>query len=222
MMKLLTAFLLMNVVAINLTAPRKALASGVFDLPAFLEAGKWSAGLEPEIVLSNGTGAGFNFKPRYGATDFLNWQGVIGTGTGARQFRVGGIADFEWFPDYASQPGIATPLFMEYYRLETDGLLSFGAKPLLYKSFNGQGAVYTPFVALPVGWNYKNSKINGFMQVALGSMFKVSNLQNWKFTAEAGFDVKNAYSYISGGVTYFYSGVGRPSKDKPAEEISSR
>jgi hypothetical protein len=190
-------------IALSTMAPLRAFA-GVFDLPSFIEEGQWSVGAEAEAAVSGGTGLGVNFKPRYGVNDLLDIQGLIGTGTGARKFRIGFTADFEWFPDYESQPGLATPLFIEYYRIDEDGLLSFGAKPMIYKTFQADGSEFTPFVALPVGWNLRNSNAPLFVQMALGSLFKPHGTDHFKFSFEGGFDIKDSYSYISGGVTYFH------------------
>lgn len=177
--------------------------AGIFDLPSFIEPGSYSVGIEPEVAISNGTGAALNLKPRIGHTDLLNWEGMIGFGAGARKFRVGLNADFEWFPDIEKQPGIATALFTEYYRIDGGGQFVFGLKPMVYKTFPGAQAEYTPFVALPIGWNVRDSNLNGWVQIALGCNFKVPGEEHWRFTGEVGFNVSSAYSYISGGVTYF-------------------
>src|SRR5580658_3542587 len=118
---------------LGVALPGAAMA-GIFDLPSFLDPGQYSIGVEPEVILSNGTGAGINLKPKIGHTEFLNWEGTIGTGTGERKFRVGITADFDWFPDVDNQPGVATPLFVDYYRFNSNGMLIFGAKPLIYKT----------------------------------------------------------------------------------------
>lgn len=185
-----------------LTALNSTAQAGVFDLASFLETKKWSVGFEPEVAISNGTGLGLNFKPKYGVNDMINVQGLFGPGTGRRQGRVGLLVDFEWFPDYENQPGIATAAFTEYYDLEDGGILKLGAKPMIYKTFHGQGAIYTPFVSVPIGWNNQSGSVEGFVQIVLGSMITLPSTDRWKFSAEAGFDAKNAYSYLSGGVTY--------------------
>ena len=190
------------VVLLALSAPLAR--AGVFDLPAFIEPGNYSLGIEPEVAISNGTGAALNLKPRIGHTSLLNWEGLIGMGSGARNFRIGVTADLELFPDIDSQPGIATALFTEYYRISGNGLFSFGAKPMIYKTFRNGDNEYTPFFALPIGWNVTGGNINGFMQVALGSNFKVGVDSRWRFTGEVGFNASNSYSYISGGATYFH------------------
>lgn len=178
--------------------------AGVFDLPSFIEPGQWSIGIEPEIALSNGTGAALNVKPRIGISDLLDAQLLIGTGGGARTFRVGATADFEWFPDYDKQPGIATPFFFEFYDYNGSGLIMFGSKPMIYKTFYGKDAEYTPFLSLPLGWQSYQSQFSGFMQIAFGTIFKLPKEEHWRFTIEAGFNVSNAYTYFSGGATYYH------------------
>ncbi len=195
---------LVALLAVWLATSVRPAQAGVFDLPAFIEPGNFSVGIEPEVAVSNGTGAALNLKPRFGHTDLLDWEGMIGMGSGARNFRVGLTADFEWFPDIDSQPGIATALFTEYYRFNGSGLFSFGAKPMIYKTFHNGDNEYTPFFALPIGWNAINGSINGFMQVAIGSNFKIGGDTHWRLTGEVGFNASNSYSYISGGVTYFH------------------
>lgn len=178
--------------------------SGVFDLPSFVEPGKWSVGAESEVIISKGAGAGINIKPRYGLNNFLNLEGLIGISGSSRGFRLGAIADFEWFPDVDKQPGIATPFSVTYYRYDGDDLLSLGPMPLLYMSFKGDGIDFTPFIAIPIGWNVYNKKADGFVQIALGTMFRVPESEKFQYVVEAGFDVTHSYSYIAGGATYFH------------------
>jgi hypothetical protein len=180
------------------------LYAGLFDMPAFLEPGSWSVGMEPEIIISKKSGAGLNFKPRYGMNDILNWQALLGTGSGPRNFRVGATADFEWFPDYEGQIGIATPLFLEYFSTEASGVLALGVRPMVYKSFYGEGATYTPFFGVPLGWDLQDGEFKGVIQIVLGSMFRMPKNKRWGFSVEAGFDAKDSYSYLSGGATYFF------------------
>ncbi len=183
-------------------APAQA---GIFDLPAFVEPGQWAVGLEPEVVLSKPTGAAFNLKPKMGINNLINLQGVIGTGSGSRQFRVGLITDLEWFPDVDNQPGIATPVQTIYYRLDNDlDQFTYGISPTIYKTFKGaQDGSYTPFISIPVGWNISQGRHLNFLQAVLGCLFQFPGNEHFRVSAEAGFNVEKSFSYISGGVTYF-------------------
>jgi len=179
--------------------------AGVFDLPNFNDPGQWSLGAEADIVLTKGTGAAFNFKPKYGINDLMNLQVMLGTGVGDRKFRMGSTLQLEWFPDFEKQPGIATPVFIEYYRIQDDALVSFGTKPMIYKTFAGleDAQFFTPFLAFPLGWNLRDSNAVFFSQIAFGTMFKLPKNDHFKLTVEAGFELKDSYTYISGGMTYF-------------------
>lgn len=176
--------------------------AGVFDLPNFLPEGQFSVGVEPEVITSSPSGLGVNLKPKFGASNILNWEAIVGTGPETRAFRLGVTADFDWFPDVGSQPGIATPVTVLYYRSFDSGVLSYGISPLVYKTFQGAGTDYTPFISLPFGWNFKSGTNSAFTQIAMGSMFKPQGSEHFKFTLEAGFDINKSFSYISGGVIW--------------------
>ncbi|MGE4234057.1 MAG: hypothetical protein AB7F43_12080 [Bacteriovoracia bacterium] len=177
--------------------------AGIFDLPGFVEPTQWSVGIEPEFILSDGVGLGFNFKPRYGINNLLNVQGIVGTGTGDRTFRLGGTLDIEFFPDIERQPGLAFPVTVLYQRRTGPDDLILTGTPMIYKTFNGQGARYTPFIGVPLGWKFEDSVFYGFTIVSLGTMIVPAGWESVRFTAEAGFNAANAYSYLSGGVTYY-------------------
>ncbi len=187
--------------------PINAVHATVFDLPAFLEPGHVAFGLEADVPLTDGAGAGFNFKPRVGLSDFLNLQAIIGTGSGDRKLRAGATLGIEYFPDINWQPGIASPVTFLYTNLRGEGNTALYVTPLLYKTFHSQDGVgFTPFVGLPIGWNARKSVLRGFTQIALGTMFAPRNLASFRFTAEAAFNLHQSYTYIAGGVTFFLGG----------------
>jgi hypothetical protein len=194
--------------------------AGVFDLPAFLEPGRVSLGLEADVALTEGAGAAANFKPRLGISDFLNLQAIVGTGTGDRRFRLGGTLDIEYFPDVSWQPGLATPITFLYTRFRNAGNAALFVTPLIYKTFHSRDGVgFTPFIGLPIGWNARQSTLRGFTQISVGTMFVPRNLASWRFSAEAGFNLHQSYTYISGGLTFFIGGydwnrkAGAPTED---------
>src|SRR4051812_7534452 len=77
--------------------------AGVFDLPRFVHPGEFAIGIEPEIMLSNGSGVGVNLKYTHGLSDLNNLQIILGTGGGPRQLRFGGAMTFDFFPDLDKQ-----------------------------------------------------------------------------------------------------------------------
>lgn len=179
--------------------------AGVFDLPAFIEPGHVSLGLEPEVALNHGVGLSGNLKPKLGINDLMNAELTLGTGVGERRFRAGGTLDLEWFPDVGRQPGVATPLSIQFINLKTGSDIQFFATPLIYKTFPGQGPVsYTPYLGLPLGWAANDGILRGFTQVALGTMIQTTSVDRLKFNVEVGFNIHKSYSYISGGLVFYF------------------
>lgn len=180
--------------------------AGVFDLPGFLEPGQFSLGLEPEIAVSNDVGLAGNLKPRLGINDLINAELIVGTGLGDRRFRVGGILDLEWFPDVGRQPGIATPLTLQYLNIQDAGEIQLFTTPLVYKAFSGGDTVsYTPFLGVPLGWAARDGILRGFTQIAIGTMIRTAATDRFRFVVEAGFNIHHSYSYISGGVVFYFT-----------------
>lgn len=178
--------------------------AGVFDLASFLDPGLFSVGFEPDIVISSPSGAGVTFKPKYGLNDFMNIEGIIGTGSGARRFRVGAILDFDFIPDVDMQPGFGLPLNLLFAKIQDSSEFSLGMSPLLYKTFAGTFTDYIPFVSVPMGWVVRDFKIKPFFQGVMGSMFKIPKSNKVKVSIEAGFNIVNSFSYLSGGVIFYF------------------
>ena len=181
--------------------------AGIFDLPDFLDPGKFSMVAEADIALTQGTGAAVNLKPRYGLTDFLNVQLILGHGVGDRRFRAGATLGVEYFPDVGNQPGLASPVSLQFTNVKSQDQWSLWVTPLVYKTFHGADTVsFTPFIGVPLGWNARGGILRGFTQIAFGTQFAPSNMSHWKFTTEIGFNLHQSYSYIAGGATFFLSG----------------
>jgi hypothetical protein len=75
----------------------------------------------------------------------------------------------------------------------------------------------TPFFSLPIGWTDRGTGFEGFIQIAVGSTFRVPELNRWRIALEGGFDVKHAYSYISGGAIFYFDDVNKSSKKESQE-----
>lgn len=184
-------------VLLALAVPARA---GTFSMADFVAPGEFSIGIEPEVMLSDGAGFATNVKYTQGLTDNENFIGTIGTGTGGREFRVGGAMTFEFFPDTASQPGMGLGAQAMYYRLADQGELETTAIPYIHKSFRAGGADVDPFFSLPVGFAFSNGQYQEITSASIGSLFKAS--EHFSYVAELGLALHNTQSYVSGGVVY--------------------
>lgn len=190
-------------------------SAGIFNTVHFLDPGKVALGVEPELILSDGAGLGFNFKVTEGATDLINFAEYIGTGGGPRQFRAGFDADFDFFPDIDRQPGIGLLTRVIYYRIpdnligvddgDTTGRLELTGAPYIHKAFVSGSAdtkeTVDPFIAVPIGMAFTSGQYHGTSQLVLGSMFQ-SNEQ-FAYSMELGIDMNHTETYFSGGITFY-------------------
>jgi hypothetical protein len=196
-----TAFLVLFTLA-SATGFSRSAQAGVFNLPQFVEFQSWAVGMEPEVTLTSGGGFATNFKFTYGITPLNNIQAIVGFGSGARGFRVGGAYTFDFIPDLEGQIGFGVYLQGVYYKLR--GAVSsteVTLTPYIHNAFEtSSGTSFDPYIALPVGIDFILGTYNTIAQLVLGSYFPTS--QHFGFNAELGLNLNQTDSYIAVGVTY--------------------
>ena len=193
-------FLVLGVLAV--LAPQVALA-GVFNIPQFVPEGQSAIGLEPEFILSNGAGVGFNAKYSYGVNDFSDAQAIIGTGTGPRNFRVGGNLVCDFFPDIDRQPGIGIAAQGLYvHKNDNSSAFELTGIPYIGKNLDSaSGNRVKPFFAMPTGFSFSSGHYVVMSTAVVGGIFQHS--EKIRYSMELGVDVNHSESYLSGGMTYY-------------------
>ncbi|MBN22993.1 MAG: hypothetical protein CL678_17035 [Bdellovibrionaceae bacterium] len=176
--------------------------AGVFDIPRFVDPDQFAIGVEPVLTLAREEGAGLGVNAKYtqGYNDWLNFQGIIGTGGGPQQFRIGASAIFDFFPDIGKQPGIGLATQARYVKRPIAGQTEFVAVPYIHKNFYSGNTEFDPFVSFPVGLGLSDGEAQTLMTFVMGSLFRLSD--RFAFVSELGIGVKNTDSYFSGGVTF--------------------
>ena len=186
-------------VLVLLISPQIA-SAGVFTMPHFVEPDHFSLGLEPELTFTDGAGIGVNAKYFHGLSDLTNAMGVIGTGSGPKNFRIGGGVVWDFFPDIDQQPGIGLGTQAVYYRHRDFVRLELTAIPYIHKAFKMGDSVVEPFAAFPFGLGFRSGGYDGLLSVAVGTIFGQSN--QLRFVVELGVDVDHSDTYLAGGVSF--------------------
>lgn len=177
--------------------------AGVFSIPHFVEPGEFSLGIEPEIILSQDSGLGMNGKYTQGISDLFELMGMVGGGSGAKNFRAGVAGIFDFFPDSEGQPGLGLAAQGVYARRRDVGRFDFTFTPYIHKLFSLEnGNAIAPFAALPLGWGFKSDGVDWLTQFAVGTEFQFS--QHFSAVVELGIDVSRTETYFSGGLVYFH------------------
>lgn len=176
----------------------------LFQIPHFVNEGKFALGLEPELVFTGGLGGsgGLNFKGSYGASETGNVLFQVGMGPQSRGFRAGGGAGFDFFPDYEGQPGIGLAVQGVYFDLGQTSSVEVAAIPYIHKGFQiKRGPGFEPFLALPVGLRLSDGMYQVQTSVVFGALFEHS--ARWSSVFEVGVGLNNAFGSVSGGVIYY-------------------
>jgi hypothetical protein len=191
--------------------------AGVFTTVQYLSPGESSLGFEPEFVLSSGAGLGANLRFSRGIDDLLNGSFLIGTGTGPRQFRVGGVLSADFFPDIEGQPGIGLGLGAHWARVSltsagtgitesqataTQGRFDLALMPYLHNRFANPGGDVDPYVSIPLGFSIRDGRYQTTSSIAVGSFFHRS--ASIMYSMELNVGMKNSETSLAGGMVYTF------------------
>lgn len=182
--------------------PTKSL-SGTFNLVHFTPFEGFAVGVEPEILLTGGTGLGFNLKYTHGISDMINTTAIIGTSDSSRRFRTGVNLVFDFFPDAAGQPGIGMGIQALYFRLkDSRNQIELTAIPYIHKTFMSESREIEPFISFPLGIALSSGRYETISLINIGSLFKATD--HFWYCAEFGIAINHTQTYFSGGIIYYH------------------
>ena len=176
--------------------------AGVFGLPHFVMPGEFSIGAEPEFNMTGTASVGVNLKYTQGVTDLSNAVGIVGTGGGNRQFRLGGAYSFDIIPDLESQPGVGIAFQGLYVHLADAGSFEITGIPYIHRAMKIQGSTIEPFFAVPIGLSLSSGQYTTISTAVVGALFE--NNEHFRTVAEFGISINNATTYLSGGFIYYH------------------
>ncbi|MGZ3748253.1 MAG: hypothetical protein ACXWRE_12840, partial [Pseudobdellovibrionaceae bacterium] len=106
------------------------------------------------------------------------------------------------FPDVDNQPGIGFRAGGFFSRKDSENSLTLQLAPLFSKKVNTENGLFIPYAAVAV--DFTNTKERNFTgtQMILGTEYKTPEIPKMYFGVEAGLNLSESYSYISGTVTF--------------------
>ncbi len=187
---------------ISLFKPSFGIA-GVFNLPHLAAPGEFAFGIQPEFLMTPAVSAGVELRYVQGITDSANFTGILGTGSGSRQFRVGGAGTFDFFPDTGNQPGIGVAFQALLIQVNSVQTFEATAIPYVHKTFSSSDyGNIEPFLALPVGLSLFQGTYQPLLTVAVGCIFLYN--EHFRSVVELGLGLNQASTYLSGGLIYYH------------------
>ena len=162
--------------------------------------GQYRFGVIPQLRMSDGSGtnlSGFIDTP-------FNDESSIRAQIGFGETDVEAAASYKWIPipDYDNQPAIGGKVEASFARKGNVNINSIRFLPLISKSFDSKQGVFIPYGSVPISLMNSSTTSATAVQLVVGSEYVNPDNKNWVFSAELGLNFSNAFTYISGAVTY--------------------
>lgn len=157
--------------------------------------GEYKVLLGPQFLLSDDTGINISGRFDFGFNEESNFRTVIGAGT--TNFFAGLFYKWIPIPDIQSQPAIGLETGVIYGTVDDEGALGIRLHPLISKKFATDWGDFTPHASVPFGFQTRDDESSFPIQLALGVEYKPVGFKNVSFMGEAGFDLNEAFNYIS-------------------------
>lgn len=160
----------------------------------------YQIGFEPQFFTN--LGGGTNVTGFFDAPFSDSTSGRLWLGAGVIDFNLGASFKYVPFPDVDNQPGIGFRAGGFFARKDSENFLTLQLAPIFSKKVNTENGLFIPYAAIAL--NFTNTKENNFTgsQVMFGTEFKTPEIPKMFFGLEAGINLNDSYSYISGTVTF--------------------
>jgi hypothetical protein len=160
-----------------------------------------------EVQFAGGDFSGTNELVRMdaGVNDSSNVRAILGTGS----MSFNGALYYKYIPvpDIGNQPAVGLITGFEYGYYNPYNEFSIETKPLISKKLHTvEAGAITPYIAVPVGVTFGTDRSRLFAPLAVGSYWQPETTGNFSFYGEFGFNIANAFDYVSFAVAYNFDG----------------
>ena len=163
---------------------------------------------EAQMVSSGEDGGNFRFHLDQAFDDSSQWRLTLGTGVNNYQ----ASALFKWvpIPDYEQQPAIGLIGGLSFVELNNQSLVALQLKALVSKNFVTEYGYVSPYASLNLAFELSNVLDGSPAQLVAGSRYRSEDWQQSFILAELGFEISNAFSYLSIGFQYDFHDAALP------------
>lgn len=185
------------ILALALLSPSAFAYYSTWDTGDVLKAGHYESSLEAQFVTTDGSGANLVGRFDMPVQDDSSARVMLGAGT--VDFHMGGFYKYVPYPDTDKQPAIGLIGGVLYARNEGNNYMTVRIAPIVSKAFHVDFGTLTPYASLPIGLCSRRGGTDVPAILALGSDLQTSHFKHMRWRAELGFNLNDAYSYVSLG-----------------------
>ena len=194
------------VAALLLTSQFAHAYGSVIQTGDLVDPGAFQAGLAPQITFSRYDGVSLDALLDVGVDNASSARGLIGVGDGVN-FEVGGLYKYIPFPDTERQPAIGGEVGVIFARTEGKSEVDLRFNPLISKKLETEIGDVSPYASLPISIAFRDGSTLVPIQLAAGSELRLLSTPQLSFFAEAGFNLHDAFGYVSGAVAWRFDEV---------------
>ncbi len=171
----------------------------LMDTAELVEEGKFNSNIETQFITDGESGLNLIGRLDSRLTDETGYR--IEAGFGVVDFNIAAFYKWAPIPDTHKQPAISISggVSLARYKFgnETANDLSLRAHPIISKNFQMDFGQLTPYGGIPMGLRSVDGNTDFIAQLALGTQIKPREFKNMSFLGEIGFDLNEAFTYIS-------------------------
>lgn len=171
-----------------------------------VEPGAFQAALVPQAILSRYKGVGLDALLDVGVDNGSSVRGLIGVGDSV-DFEVGGLYKYIPFPDTERQPAIGGEVGVVLARAGGKSEIDLRFNPLISKKLETEVGDVTPYASIPIGIALRDGDTLVPIQLVAGAELRLLSTPNLSFFLESGFNLYQAFGYISGALAWRFDEV---------------
>lgn len=173
----------------------------VLDTSEILKTQEYEVSLSPQFIFDKHSGVNVVGRFDMGTGGDTSLRFLMGTGV--TDFQLGGLFKLIPWPDYENQPGIGATAGVIFTSDNGTNGLHFRLNPLVSKRFTIEDfGDAIPYVSLPFGISATGGKSTYPLNIAVGSRWELTQVEELSFSTELGLNIANSFNYLSLNVIY--------------------
>ncbi|MEC9282779.1 MAG: hypothetical protein VX642_08705 [Bdellovibrionota bacterium] len=175
----------------------------LMDSGDILAEGQYTLTTEAQLVTSGDDGLNIRAHLDQGYDPSSQFRFSLGTGTNA--YQAGFLYKWVPIPDYENQPAVGFIAGVTMAENSSDTVLALQLKALTSKNFVTPYGYVSPYGGLSLAIEVTNALNGNPAQLILGSRYQAENWSRSFLMAEFGFEIADAFSYLSVGLQYDFN-----------------
>lgn len=177
----------------------------VMDTGRLLDKGEYKVLGEGQVLTDAPKGFNLNGRFSMGFDEDSELQGEVGFGS--VDFNLGAFWKWMPVPDTDDQPAVGARMGFTFANVNDQSTYGLNLTPLVSKTFDTSHGDFTPYAGLPIGLQKNANDTFLSMQAAIGlewtpDKWNLPELYGFRFLAEFGFEIDDAFGYFSFGTSY--------------------